>query len=484
MGEDRAAGAPTEGRLGRALASAKVGYWNLDLRADTAERSPLVDAMYGFAPGEVGPGVAPLRARHHPEDQERGRLAYAHALAAGERHIAHDYRVLLPDGRERWLSLHGEIVCGADGTPERVVGILMDVTERRLTEAALAESRERLELAVSSTDLGIWDWNLVTGAMIWSERAKEIYGFPPGEPVAFDRIRDATHPEDLKVTQAIRARALDPAIRSRETYEYRILRSDGQLRWIVAAGQAVFATVGGETRAVRYVGTIIDVTARKALESSLRDAVRHERVLQQELNHRVKNNLQVVATLLRLQADRLGDASGRRHILAAHERVMAIARAHASLTQAGDPGRVDLGSYLRGLCADLAESLGADASRIEMSVETRGDAIDTDLDRAVPIGLIVNELVTNAARHAFPAGTGGRVRVELDRDGAFIRLAVADDGVGLAASDPDMPRSPGSGLGGVLVRHLSRQISATMRTEGGEGTRVVLVFPAEQPSRS
>ncbi len=128
---------------------------------------------------------------------------------------------------------------------------------------ALRESERRLRLAVEAARIGIWDWDLVTNRMVWSEEAKAIAGLPPGQPVTFDQVRATTHPEDLPRTSAMAERALDPELRASDPYEYRIVRPDGEIRWVIAHGEAVFDTAMHDARAVRYVGTLRDITDRK-----------------------------------------------------------------------------------------------------------------------------------------------------------------------------------------------------------------------------
>jgi PAS domain S-box-containing protein len=116
--------------------------------------------------------------------------------------------------------------------------------------------------------VGVWDWRPLTNEMIYSEEAKAICGFPAGEPVTYDMVASVTHPEDFPRTSAQAARALDPAIRDDAPYEYRLLLASGEERWVLANGQAVFETVGGRVVATRYVGTLQDITARKAAEAA------------------------------------------------------------------------------------------------------------------------------------------------------------------------------------------------------------------------
>jgi PAS domain S-box-containing protein len=132
-------------------------------------------------------------------------------------------------------------------------------------------SESRLRLALAAAQLGIWDWDLATGQMVYSQRAKAICGFAPDEAVTFEMVKAVTHPDDYPFTSAQAARALDPAIRERSPYEYRLLRPDGSVRWVRAFGEAVFAEGESGGRAIRYTGTLQDITAEHEREEQLRE---------------------------------------------------------------------------------------------------------------------------------------------------------------------------------------------------------------------
>jgi PAS domain S-box-containing protein len=142
----------------------------------------------------------------------------------------------------------------------------METTGQVQAAADLRASEARLELATHAASLGIWDWDVATGRMTYSPRAKEICGFSSDQEVTYADARAVTHPDDYPRTSAMARRALDPAICEREPYEYRILRPDGTVRWVLAHGEAVFAEADGERRAVRYVGTLQDITDRRRAE--------------------------------------------------------------------------------------------------------------------------------------------------------------------------------------------------------------------------
>jgi diguanylate cyclase (GGDEF)-like protein/PAS domain S-box-containing protein len=157
--------------------------------------------------------------------------------------------------------------CGGLGVSFR------DVTQTRTAEAALRESQARIEIATSAARLGVWDWNLQTGGMHYSESAKALHGFAPGESVTLEMVTAATHPDDLPRTLTMAMRATDPAIRERLPFEYRIIRpSDGKVRWMLAYGEALYTTVNGVEQAARYVGTLQDITTQRQAVEALRDS--------------------------------------------------------------------------------------------------------------------------------------------------------------------------------------------------------------------
>jgi PAS domain S-box-containing protein len=229
--------------------------------------NPAQDRMFGYAPGElVGQHVSVLNA--YPPD-ENARL------------VGEVIETLRSEGRWRgeWRNRrkdHAEFVTSSRISAVEVDGrthwlsVQEDITEQRRAEALVRDSEARLELATAAAQIGVWDWELASSEMVYSDRAKAIYGFPPQASVTFEMVRDATHPKDLPNTLAQLQRALDPAVRDNSPYEYRILRPDGQTRWVRACGEAVFEGGADGPRAVRYVGTVEDVTEQKRVEEELR----------------------------------------------------------------------------------------------------------------------------------------------------------------------------------------------------------------------
>lgn len=201
--------------------------------------------------------------------------------------------------------------------------------------------------------------------------------------------------------------------------------------------------------------------------AALQQAVRDRDVLLREVYHRVKNNLQVVSSLLSLQARALDDPGAVEALQACRQRVAAMARVHERLYQSTDLARIDLGAYLQELVGELSATYGRGA---QIHVDSDMASVHVELERAIPCGLVLHELVANAFTHAWPDGGVGTLRVRLTSDADQLTLSVADDGLG--GELPDR-----GSLGVRLVRSLTRQLRGTLEQESEGGTTWTLTFP-------
>lgn len=209
------------------------------------------------------------------------------------------------------------------------------------------------------------------------------------------------------------------------------------------------------------------------LEQSVRLAnERHERIqiILRELHHRVKNNLQVISSLLALQHNRMEDSAARASLEASRTRIEAMALIHKGLYQHEDVSAVEIGPYLTSLTGSIANSYGYGPEEVQIKLQLEAELLD--IDRAVPIGLIVNELVSNAFKHAFKGVEQPRIAVSLAQNGRGLELAVADNGTGI--QHPDDLQKPAS-FGMKLVRTLVLQLNAQLHIEQHKGTTFRIV---------
>jgi len=219
--------------------------------------------------------------------------------------------------------------------------------------------------------------------------------------------------------------------------------------------------------------TIEDVTDRRAAEREIAELLQQKEVLLQEMQHRVANSLQIIASILMLKARTVQSGETRSHLRDAHGRVMSVATVQQQLQASGHGEPIELGPYLSRLCDALAASMIGDSRPITLNVEA--DAGTAVSGEAVSIGLIITELVINALKHAFPSGSDGEILVRYDVDGANWRLSVSDNGVGL---QQDVHGGGRAGLGTSIVEALAHQLNARVEITRRLPGRIVSIVHA------
>ena len=222
----------------------------------------------------------------------------------------------------------------------------------------------------------------------------------------------------------------------------------------------------------RQAQAMQDITQRQQVEAALRDSLRDKDVLLQEIHHRVKNNLQIVSSLLHLQTDQAAQPTVKAVFKEAQRRVLSMALIHESLYRSPNLAQVNLAEYIETLCTHVFRSFGVDGAQIKLV--TRLEPVALGLEQAVPCGLIVNELLSNALKYAFPSGRTGQITLTLSAPAGQVHLQVADNGVGLPPPMETAPARP-PGLG--LVSMLAKQLKGEVVVERGEGAAFQLTFP-------
>jgi len=373
-------------------------------------------------------------------------------------------RVIGADGETRWVRSISRPRPGSEGT---LIwdGVLLDVTDQHRREGERERAATMLRMGMEVAGIGTWEVDPATITTIGSPVTNSIFGFAeddlarPGEDYL-----ESVHPDDLeRVRQAFNEAA---ANKTNMSLEYRVRKPDGSTRWVASRGAYMRLADGTE----RLLGAVFDISERKRQEEAREAALDHQQTLLRELNHRIKNNLQMITSVLQLQSARVADAEQREQFGRIVERVQTIADLHAQFGTEGRVGQIEFGQYLQQLCDRLRSSVLADR-RVELVCRT--DTCMIELDRGVPLGLIVNELVTNAIKYAFPGDAGGAITIELARqpDDRLV-LSVGDNGAGLP------PDAHGRrGLGMVLVEGLGRQVGATIERRGDPGVTYVITAP-------
>lgn len=312
--------------------------------------------------------------------------------------------------------------------------------------------------------------------ILFNQGAAHVFGYTPeealGRPLSMllpDRFREAhdDHVQDF-------VESPESARRMAERREIFGRRKNGE----EFPAEASIAKIDADGELILTV-ILRDINERKAAERRLQSSLREKEVLLREVHHRVKNNLQVVSSLLSLQERALRDPALRHALSESRNRIQSMALIHEQLYNAGDLSQVNFPEYVRQLTARLLHSYQVDPHQVDLDVDV-GD-VGLSVDVAVPCGLILNELVSNSLKYAFCDGRSGEIRIEFSSmpDGSVI-LTAADDGVGLP---PEVGFWSTRTLGLRLVRSLVRQLDGEVELSGPPGTEFRIRFSPEEATR-
>jgi PAS domain S-box-containing protein len=341
--------------------------------------------------------------------------------------------------------------------------------ETAVTNHKLVASEGRLKAFFDNAESLVWVKDLQGRFVVVNRYAEAVLGLPRARllgrtvtEVFPQNEAEAFSSNDRQVLESGQAREFEESVRLK----------DG-LRTYVSV-KFPLRDASGRIDALGAICT--DISDRKLAEEAVRASLEEKTVLLKEVHHRVKNNLQIISSLLSLQVNRTQAAEAQDTLRDTQSRIRSMALLHEALYRSGSLARISLPQYVDSLCAQLWHMAGSVAPRVRL--EHRVDAVSLPLDQAVPCGLIINELVSNALKHAFPAGRSGSIRVaaKVQPDG-LLTLAVADDGVGLPPGRD--PRNSDT-LGLQLVFMLAAQLQAVVdiACEGGTEFRIAFASKA------
>jgi PAS domain S-box-containing protein len=475
-------------RLVEAQRIGHVGSWELDLETKEVVWSDEGWRIFGFEPSQRPWSYAENLERVHPDDRARV-IEVDTAMREHGRPVEFEYRILRPDGAIRNVYERAEATRDSAGRPIRLVGTVHDITELKATEARLRESEERYKLAAQGAEVGLFDWDVLTGAAYFSPRVHEILGIGTEPPcTSITGLFDRFLPEDRAALQQHLDRQFAMQQR-RVDYEVRLLDALNGPRWMTVSGLIVYS----DGRPVRVVGSLMDITERKQSQEAL---VRQREALYQSekmamfgtllagVAHELNNPLSVVIGQIALLQETTKDpivAKRAERIRNATDRCARIVRTFLAMARQRqpEPKPVKLGSIVEAALDLLAFQLRSADVRLELRLATDVPMVTVDADQ---MHQVVTNLIVNA-QQALTASPRQRIlRISTWYDSANLRacLSVSDNGPGVPADirarifDPFFTTKPlgeGTGIGLALcssiVRSYGGEVSISDTPDGG-----------------
>ncbi len=347
-----------------------------------------------------------------------------------------------------------------------ILGIARDITERKMAESALQESEEKLRNIVESSTNVFYSHTPDHIITYISPQIEQFIGFSQEE--ALIKWIDLMSDDPINDTgYEITCKAIATG-KSQPAYELEMIHKNGK-KVRVEAREAPIVKNG---KTIAIVGGLTDITESKLAEERIKKDLEEKNILLAEVHHRVKNNLQIISSLLKFQKGYSDDKNTIDVLTTCQNRVTSMAIIHQNLYEGKNFSMINLKHYVERLTRNLIATYRSLTSRVSLKFKVQ--EITININKAVPLALIMNELISNALKHAFPEGRKGTIIItgkKMDSD--FLKISVADDGIGISRNiDLDEPDT----LGLKLVSILSQQIHAEVNINRSNGTRISLKF--------
>ncbi|WP_448573670.1 PAS domain S-box protein [Trichothermofontia sp.] len=405
----------------------------------------------------------------HPDDLEMVRTSLKEQFQGQS--VEREYRIIQPNGAIRWIRARISTVQAATQQVLRFIGVAEDITDRKHVELALLEQENFLRSIYESVHDGIFVIDVLPDgdlryvsinpaqSRLLGMATEAFFGQTPEQifpPAAAAWVRQ----------QYQKCIALGTAI----TYEELLPFQDQEYWWQTS----LTPLKDSQGRIYRLVGTCANITELKRTEAALRQSLQEKEILLSEVHHRVKNNLQIISSLLSLQANRIQDRTAYDVLIESQHRISTMALIHEHLYQSEDLTHIHFAAYVERLLTNIFATYSILAQHITYEIVIDSKAI-IRLEESIVLGLILNELINNALQHAFPKGRSGKIGIHLDQtETDSLILTVWDDGIGLL---PDFEWENIQSMGLRLVQILAGQLSGKFDIRLCNPTSFKLTFP-------
>jgi|GEM_PF-1917701 len=407
----------------------------------------------------------------HPDDVKEVVKSFSNVLNTQINTWKASYRFMAYDGTYKYVLANIHIDRDEQGTPSSIIGALADISDLRKSELQLKSLISRLKHANHMADLGYWEMDLKTWDVTWSD---EMYRILKADKTnvkpSVKYILDRCEPEEAEKLNRLIHKLAEGG--KGEQTDHQISIEKSEKKYLSHIGELITE----KNRSPKIIFTTQDITERKHREVEIAKALKEKETLLAEIHHRVKNNMAIISALLELKLFEGVDEAMTEFIRSSQSRIQSMAKIHEKLYQSDSFSHISFTEYVLEMIDFLKTSYLGGA--LDVTFDTKIDNVDLNINQAIPCSLIMNELITNALRHAFPASKNGTVTITVTKNGEEIRMTVEDDGIGL----PDtFILDHHQSLGMTLIKTLSQQINAELTIGNSDkGCKCSVIFEKKE----
>lgn len=400
----------------------------------------------------------------HPDFQETIKLRGLMRQRGEEVPNRYEIKMLDKFGNEKWLDYSGSNII-YEGSPA-VLGVAYDITELKKAQFALSNSEEKYRTLIENMNESILVVNNEDEILFVNDNACLMFGYQKDELIGKKAAATLVVEEHLDVIKnKIEMRQNGYSDR----YELKLKNKSGEEMWVQVSGAPLKSDDG---RVIGSIGIHSNITERKKYESALEASLQQKELLLKEIHHRVKNNLQIISSLIKLQSAHIKEKELMNIFSESQNRIRTMALIHEKLYRSHDISVIEFYDYVKNLVYSLYSTYGVKMDRVMPVIDFR--SIYLDIDTSIPCGLIINEVVSNSLKYAFPADKQGTIYINLAEleSGNYV-LKISDNGIGIP-ENIDIENTQTLGL--KLVKILSDQLSGNFELKRENGTSFTISF--------
>lgn len=458
----------SENLLNEAQSLSKTGSWSLNLETNDLYWSDEMYKIYQIDTSLQGMELSNAFMRTFSE-YESGNLNehVQNALLNGIPYSS-ERLLVFKDGTKKWVLGTGVPIKDQIGRVHKLEGIAQDITEQKLYNEKLTNNEALLKAAQTMAKLGSWSFDIRSLEVFWSDELYNIFELPnEPNPDLYQDYLSCLSPND----RIILDERVKKAIELKEPYsvEQKLSFSDGRVKWVLGVGAPILDSSGN---VIRIEGFLQDITEQKNAQLIILENIKEKETLIKELHHRVKNNMQVISSMLSLQSNLIDDANVKTIFHDSQQRIKSMAAIHDLLYKSYNLSEIDFKEYVHTLITDLIHSYKGSNNSIEMTCDISN--VRFNIEKAIPLGLFINEIITNSLKHGFENKENGAINLKLETlpENHFL-MQISDNGNGFIEKQKDSKET----LGLMLIESLADQLDGTLsRTSSSNGTVYTLMF--------